>query len=79
MHYCLGANLAKREIQVMFEELVRRVGDIEILGDPVYTASGVVDAITCTIAHLPVRLTPRLKWDDSTARRTRTPSRISAS
>ena len=59
VHYCLGANLAKREIQVMFEELVRRVGDIEILGDPVYTASGVVDAIACTIAHLPVRLAPR--------------------
>jgi hypothetical protein len=25
----------------------------------VYTASGVVDAIACTIAHLPVRLAPR--------------------
>jgi cytochrome P450 len=59
VHYCLGANLAKREIQVMFEELVRRVGDIEILGEPVHTANGVSDAIACSIAHLPVRLTPR--------------------
>ena len=31
-HFCLGANLARREIRVMFEELFRRIPDIEISG-----------------------------------------------
>ena len=33
-HFCLGANLARREITVMFEELFRRLPDIEITGEP---------------------------------------------
>ena len=33
-HFCLGANLARREIKVMFEELLRRLPDIEIAGEP---------------------------------------------
>jgi cytochrome P450 len=32
-HFCLGANLARREIRVMFEEVLRRLPDIEITGD----------------------------------------------
>ncbi len=31
VHYCLGANLAQREMRVMFEELLARVGEIELL------------------------------------------------
>lgn len=59
VHYCLGANLAKREILVMFEELLRRVGDIEILGEPVYSVAGIDSAVACAIAQLPVRLSAR--------------------
>jgi len=33
-HFCLGANLARREIRVMFEELFRAVPDIRIVGQP---------------------------------------------
>ena len=33
-HFCLGAHLARREITVMFEELFRRLPDIEITGSP---------------------------------------------
>ena len=33
-HFCLGANLARREIRIMFEELFRRLPDIEISGEP---------------------------------------------
>ena len=33
-HFCLGANLARREIKVMFEELFRRLPDIHITGEP---------------------------------------------
>jgi cytochrome P450 len=59
VHYCMGANLAKREIQVMYEELLRRVGDIEILGEPVYAVAGIDSAVASAIAQLPVRLTAR--------------------
>ena len=33
-HFCLGANLARREITVMFRELFRHLPDIEVTGDP---------------------------------------------
>jgi cytochrome P450 len=58
MHYCLGANLAKREIRVMFEELLARVGTIEITGEPEYAVQGIGNPITLTLKHLPVRLSP---------------------
>jgi cholest-4-en-3-one 26-monooxygenase len=31
-HYCLGANLAKMEIEVFYDELLRRMTDIELAG-----------------------------------------------
>ena len=33
-HFCLGANLARREIKVMFEELFRTLPDIHVVGEP---------------------------------------------
>jgi cytochrome P450 len=33
-HFCLGANLARREIQVMFDEILRGLPDLEITGEP---------------------------------------------
>ena len=33
-HFCLGANLARREIQVMFEEILTGLPDLEITGAP---------------------------------------------
>jgi methyl-branched lipid omega-hydroxylase len=33
-HFCLGANLARREIKVMFEELLHALPDIHVVGEP---------------------------------------------
>ena len=57
VHYCLGANLAKREVRIMFEEICRRFTDIEITGPPVYCTPG--DVIALTADHLPVRMIQR--------------------
>jgi methyl-branched lipid omega-hydroxylase len=44
-HFCLGANLARREIRVMFEELLRRLPDIEVTGEPALLQSGFIHGI----------------------------------
>ncbi len=55
-HFCLGANLARREIAILFEELLRRTRRIEILGPPVYSALGIYNPILVAPKELPVRL-----------------------
>jgi cholest-4-en-3-one 26-monooxygenase len=52
-HFCLGAALARLEIRVLFEELVRRVPALTTLGDPDYLRSNFIRGIK----HLPVDLT----------------------
>jgi methyl-branched lipid omega-hydroxylase len=44
-HFCLGANLARREIKVMFEELLTRLPDIEVTGPPDLLQSGFIHGI----------------------------------
>ena len=44
-HFCLGANLARREIKVVFEELFRRLPDIEISGEPDMLQSSFIHGI----------------------------------
>jgi cytochrome P450 len=56
VHYCLGANLARRNVKVMFEELLARVKSVEMLGDPTYRSVGISNMITSSIRDLPVRL-----------------------
>jgi cholest-4-en-3-one 26-monooxygenase len=55
-HYCLGANLARAEVAVVFEELFRRLSDIEI-SDPAALARG-DSALVLAIQHLPAIFTP---------------------
>ena len=50
-HFCLGAQLARLEIQVLFEELARRVPRVEALGEPALLRSNFIGGIK----HLPVR------------------------
>jgi len=52
-HFCLGAHLARLEMKVMFEELMRRVSDIEIAGPVERLRSNFVAGIK----HMPVRFT----------------------
>jgi cytochrome P450 len=55
-HYCLGANLARREITILFEELLARTHEIEVLQPPVYSALGIDNPILVAVSELPVRL-----------------------
>lgn len=56
-HFCLGAHLARREINVAFRQLFKRLPDIEVTGDPVpLQALGI--PLVGGIKHLPVSFTP---------------------
>ena len=44
-HFCLGANLARREITVMLGELVRRLPSLRITGEPAYLQSNFINGI----------------------------------
>jgi cytochrome P450 len=39
VHYCLGANLARLELRVLFEELLTRFGDVRVVGPVEWTRS----------------------------------------
>jgi cholest-4-en-3-one 26-monooxygenase len=54
-NFCLGAQLARMEIQVLFEELVKRVDHVEALGPPDRLRSNFIGGIK----HLPVRFHPK--------------------
>ncbi len=53
-HFCLGANLARREIAVMFDELLHRLPDIEVSGPPAMLQSAFIHGIK----RMPCRFTP---------------------
>ena len=53
-HYCLGASLARLELRVMFEQLLQRMPDIELVGPVDRLNSNFIAGIK----HMPVRYTP---------------------
>jgi len=53
-HFCLGANLARREIKVMFRQIFERLPDLEITGEPERLASNFVHGIK----RMPCRFSP---------------------
>ena len=53
-HFCLGSHLARLEIRIMFEELLRRLPDIEPDGPVERLRSDFLSGIK----HMPVRFTP---------------------
>jgi methyl-branched lipid omega-hydroxylase len=54
-HFCLGANLARREIQFMFDEIFRELPDLEITGEPARLKSAFINGIK----RMPCAFTPR--------------------
>ncbi len=56
-HFCLGANLARRELAVVFRHLFQRLPDIEVAGDPeLLDVAGI--PLVGGIKRLPVTFTP---------------------
>jgi len=53
-HFCLGSNLARLEIRVIFEELMRRLPDMELAGPVERLRSSLINGIK----RMPVRFTP---------------------
>ena len=53
-HFCLGANLARMELNLVFDEICRRLPDIRATGEPDWLRSNFIAGIK----HLPVAFTP---------------------
>jgi methyl-branched lipid omega-hydroxylase len=53
-HFCLGAWLARLEITCMLDELIQRLPDIHVSGEPVWAHSNFI----LGPIHLPVQFTP---------------------
>lgn len=53
-HFCLGANLARREIEVFFREMFTRAPDLHITDTPERLLSHFINGIK----HMPCRFTP---------------------
>jgi cholest-4-en-3-one 26-monooxygenase len=53
-HVCLGANLARFELRCIFEEMVKRIPDIQLDGEPRRLRSNFLNGIKT----MPVRFTP---------------------
>jgi cholest-4-en-3-one 26-monooxygenase len=54
-HFCLGANLARMELRILFEELLQRIGRVESAGEVAHLRSNFINGIK----HLPVTATRR--------------------
>ena len=52
-HFCLGAHLARREIEIAFRKMFERMPDLEVAGEPDRLQSSFINGIK----RLPVRLT----------------------
>lgn len=55
MHYCLGAQVARREVRTLLEKVIERVDTIELAGEPEWSGAHFVSGVK----HLPVRYTLR--------------------
>jgi cytochrome P450 len=58
VHYCLGAHLARKEIEVVLGATLDRF-EVRVTADPTWTGVGVASNVGVGIDRLPVRLGPR--------------------
>jgi cholest-4-en-3-one 26-monooxygenase len=56
-HFCLGANLARLEMQVFFAELLKRLPDIHVSGDVQRLRSNFINGLK----HIPVEFSAQPK------------------
>jgi cholest-4-en-3-one 26-monooxygenase len=56
-HYCMGANLARAEVRVVFEELFARLSDIHVPAGASWERGH--SSLVLSLEHLPVRFTPQ--------------------
>ncbi len=54
VHFCLGANLARMELRIIFREILDRLPDMRPAGDPVMLRSNFIGGIK----HLPMTYSP---------------------
>jgi len=57
-HFCLGANLARKEIDVLTTRLLRRF-DIHLDGEVIWAGAGPVHNVGVSVDHMPVRVKRR--------------------
>jgi cytochrome P450 len=55
VHFCLGSHLARREISVMFSQLLRRFPEIEINGPVSHIVTGLEQTVAVSLEDVPVR------------------------
>jgi cholest-4-en-3-one 26-monooxygenase len=53
-HYCLGANLARMELNLIFTEILERIPDMQLAGEPQMLRSNFISGVK----HMPVTFTP---------------------
>src|SRR5690606_16847258 len=58
-HYCLGANLARMELRLIFREILERIPDMKVAGDVEILRSNFIGGVK----HLPVTFTPGPRKD----------------
>ncbi len=61
-HFCLGASLPRMEIRVLFEEIAKRIPDMQMSADSDYLRSNFIGGIK----HMPVKFTPGKKLAGAT-------------
>ncbi len=64
-HFCLGANLARMEIRLMFSAIAKRLPDIRLAGDVDYLRSNFIGGVK----RMPVEFTPTPSYHTSPLQR----------